>query len=353
MNLDRTLLQTWKQRGLLSCLLLPLSWLFLFLTAARRLAYRRGWLRQHRLPVPVVVIGNIIVGGSGKTPLTLWLCEQLRAAGWHPGIISRGYAARDTRNSKPPPCEVHENSPAALVGDEPLLLKQRSGVPVFIGRDRAAAGRALLAAYPECRLILSDDGLQHYPLARDIEIALMDERGVMNGWLLPAGPLREPPSRLSRVTAIVLNGKQAHAPAPAAHLPTFRMQLSGNLLERLGNPGIRQGTEALAGLRLAAICGIAVPERFFLHLESLGLTFSRHVFPDHHCYTTEDLAAIDADALLMTEKDAVKCRALGRLPHPVWVLPVTAQIEPLSAGSGLPALIEQHLMENPHGSPTA
>ena len=131
------------------------------------------------------------------------------------------------------------------------------------------------------------------------------------------------------------------------------MQLSGNLLERLGNPGIRQGTEALAGLRLAAICGIAVPERFFLHLESLGLTFSRHVFPDHHCYTTEDLAAIDADALLMTEKDAVKCRALGRLPHPVWVLPVTAQIEPLSAGSGLPALIEQHLMENPHGSPTA
>ncbi len=318
----------------------------------RRMAYRRGWLTSCPLPVPVVVVGNIIVGGSGKTPFTLWLCEQLRAAGWRPGLISRGYAAHsDTKGDTPR--EVRPDSLASEVGDEPLLLRQRSGVPVFVGRDRVAAGQALLAAHPDCNLLLSDDGLQHYRLNRDIEIALVDERGAMNGWPLPAGPLREPPKRLTQVTALILNGDRAILPHPSLHPPAFRMRLSGEIFERLDDPNQRQSPAEFAGLNLAALCGIAVPERFFSHLEKMGLTFTRHVFSDHHPFRAEDLAHLKADALLMTEKDAVKCRALGSFPHPIWVLPVCAQIEPLTTDTDLLTLIEKHLLERNLGSPTA
>ncbi len=355
MNPGAILPLAWQQRGPLAVLLLPLAVLFAMLAAVRRLAYRLGWLKSERLPAPVVVVGNIIVGGSGKTPLTLWLAEQLRQDGWKPGIVSRGYAASADRKQVR---EVLAASAAAEVGDEPLLLKRRSGLPVFVGRDRVAAGRALLAAYPDCDVILSDDGLQHYRLARDVEIALIDGRGLMNGWLLPAGPLREPPRRLARVAALVLNGDETRVPSAAGGVPAFRMRLAGAEFQRLDDPETRCAPADLVGMKLAAVAGIAVPQRFFAHLEGLGLTFSRHAFPDHHRFSDADLAAIEADALIMTEKDAVKCGAytftLGA--RPVWVLPVAAQVDILPSANnacGLAAHVAHCLVEKPLGRPTA
>ncbi|MBV2234448.1 MAG: tetraacyldisaccharide 4'-kinase [Sterolibacterium sp.] len=365
MDPARFFLRIWQRRGVLAVLLWPLSLLFGLLSALRRQAYARGWLPTERLPVPVVVVGNIIVGGSGKTPLTLWLADALRQIGWQPGIISRGYAATASATAVR---EVHDDSAADAVGDEPLLLKRRSRLPVFVGRDRVAAGRALLAAYPDCDVILSDDGLQHYRLQRDMEIALVDGRGLMNGWLLPAGPLREPGRRLAQVAAIVLNGSKTVAPAPAVagQTPCFVMQLSGATFQRLGASAkpVTVTAAQLQGLKLAAVAGIAVPERFFQHLATLGLQFSRHVFADHHRYTLAELRAIQSqtqvDALLMTEKDAVKCAAhadaANNADHPlaIWVLPVTAQVS--SAGDNglqLAAHVEHYLLENVCGSPTA
>ncbi len=282
----------------------------------RRAAYRAGLLRHERLSVPVVVVGNITVGGAGKTPLTLYLAERLGALGWRPGIVSRGYGG-----SADGCCEVFDHSGAASVGDEPLLLKQRSGCPVFVGRRRAEAARALLATHPDCNVILCDDGLQHYALQRDVEIAVLDRRGVMNGWRLPAGPLREPVSRLSEVDAVVLNGLAA---APTAGVAEFRMTLGGAIFYPLGDGTQSCNAAALQGRRLHAVAGIGEPQRFFDHLASLGLTAQCHAFPDHHAYRAEDLD-FAGDAILTTEKDAVK---FPELPLPVWVLPVTAQVDP-------------------------
>ena len=337
--------RTWQGNSALTLLLLPLSGLFALLVAARRWLYRAGILHSQRLPVPVVVIGNITVGGSGKTPLCLWLALRLARLGWHPGIVSRGYAsalpADQTR-------EVLADSTADEVGDEPLLLKRRSGLPVFVGRDRVAAARALLAVHPECNLLLSDDGLQHYRLARDVEIAVLDERGLMNGWPLPAGPLREPATRLMGVDALVLNGA---AIPPDGAVATFRMSLAGATFFSLADPGRSCGAPELQAQRLAAIAGTGVPQRFFDQLSALGLQFSAHVFPDHHRYVAADLAGIGGDALLMTEKDAVKCAGLTR--RPVWVLPVSAQLGSAASGLELAAHVENRIRERLHGRPPA
>jgi len=336
---------SWKKRGLPACLLLPLGGIFHFLVAVRRMAYRCGWWRSERLAVPVVVIGNITVGGSGKTPLTLWLAQRLQQSGRRPGIVSRGYGGRDSGATIR---EVNADSAAQEVGDEPVLLKRRSGLPVFVGGDRVAAARALLAAYPECDLLLCDDGLQHYRLARDVEIAVIDDRGLLNSWPLPAGPLREPAARLGSVDALVLNGDAA---VPPSRKPAFRMRLAGSTFYRLDDPRQTCEAAALAGLRLAALAGIGVPERFFEHLEKLGLKFSRHVFPDHHRFAREDLSLIDADVLLMTEKDAVKCAGFGE--HVIWVLPVSAQVDPASSGVDLAAHVEHCIEEKLLGRPPA
>jgi len=348
--LEHLLPRIWQRRGVLAVLLLPLTALFSLLSRLRHHAYACGVLARVRLSVPVVVVGNIIVGGSGKTPLTLWLAEALRHAGWQPGIISRGYAADDGTVQVR---EVHAQSRAADVGDEPLLLKRRSGVPVFVGRDRVAAGRALLAAYPQCDLILSDDGLQHYRLQRDVEIVVLDARGVMNGFLLPSGPLRESPQRLANVDALVLNGTAAQIPSSVidktGSVHRYRMHLKGTRFMRLDVPAIEATSADLASFRLAAVCGIAVPERFFQHLDAMGLSFTRHAFPDHHAFTAEDLIGVQhktqADALLMTEKDAVKCSDYRGCV--VWVLPVTAELESASCvvNIDLVSLIEQRLAE--------
>lgn len=335
MSLDARLTAAWRSRGLLACLLLPLGLAFAVLVTLRRRLYGLGLLPRERLPVPVVVVGNIIAGGAGKTPLTLYLAQRLRELGRHPGIVSRGYGGAGRVS------EVCVDSTPAMVGDEPLLMKRRFGGPVFVGRCRAEAARALLAAHPDCDLILCDDGLQHYALARDVEIAVLDRRGLMNGWPLPAGPLREPPARLEEVHALVTQGLETW---PESNVPRFAMSLEGGRFVRLDDPALHCESSKLAGLRLHAVAGIGEPRRFFDHLEALGLSFTPHAFPDHHPYTLSDLD-FGGDGILTTEKDAVKFPA--SLPLPVWVLPVEARLEPDPA----PWVLE--LLEKSHGHPPA
>lgn len=316
----RWLQRQWFQRRLTPALrlLLPLLGPFnlLFAGVAGR---RRRQARPQRLPAPVVVVGNLTVGGAGKTPLTLWLAGQLAARGWRPGIVSRGYGGAATQ-----PRPVREASTPAEVGDEPLLLARRSGVPVWVGRDRAAAGQALLAAHPEVDVVLCDDGLQHYRLARDVELAVFDRRGAGNGWRLPLGPLREPLARLAEVDAVI--GNDFDAAALAGATPAFAMRLRAGEFWRLDDPPQRCGAAALRGRKLHALAGIGDPQRFFASLRGLGLDFVAHPFPDHHAYTAADLRFGEDAVLLMTEKDAVKCAGLTTAE--AWVLPVEAGLSP-------------------------
>ena len=304
----------WYRLSALSLALWPASLLFRLLLELRRLGYRSGVLRTLRLPVPVIVVGNLVVGGTGKTPLVLWLAAMLKRHGRRPGIISRGY-----RGSATWPMEVTADSPVDTVGDEPLLLARAGGCPVWIGRDRFAAAAGLLGAHPDCDLLILDDGLQHYALARDIEIAVEDERGAGNGLLLPAGPLREPASR--RVDAWVVNAAPARA-----HGPCFRMDLRGDQLRRVAAPHDLVPASALAGKRLHAIAGIGHPKRFFDQLARLGLASVNHAYPDHHAYRAGELDFGDCDALLMTGKDAVKCEAFARQHW--YALQVEAELAP-------------------------
>jgi tetraacyldisaccharide 4'-kinase len=340
-NFSQSLPRLWFRQRLSPMLLplLPLSWLFRGIVAIRRLLYRRKILSSVALPVPVIVVGNLTVGGSGKTPLTLWLAQNLRERGWHPGIISRGYGGEGGELDAIRP--VVPTSEASVVGDEPLLLARRSGVPVFVGRDRVAAGNALLAAHPECDVLVSDDGLQHYRLERCVEVAVFDRRGTGNGQLLPAGPLREPMRRLSEVTAVVLNGGAAKTNtaslADAAGVPRFSMRLIGQRFIALSDSQKTCSAEDLKGKSLHALAGIGDPSRFFSQLSGLGLEFSPHPFPDHQAYSAEDLSFARDGVLLMTEKDAVKCSGLA-LPEAweAWVLPVEARIDNIDNKDNVP-----------------
>jgi tetraacyldisaccharide 4'-kinase len=305
----------WFRLSWLSILLLPLALVFAATTAARRLLYRTRVLKSERLPVPVIVVGNIIAGGAGKTPLVLWLVDLLIHAGHRPAIITRGYfGAEDIQ-------EVPADADAARAGDEPVLLARRSRCPVWTGRDRAAAGRALLAHHPEVDVLVSDDGLQHYRLARDIEIAVVDgELRFGNGLMIPAGPLREPRRRLRSVDAVVVNG------GSAAGLPhAVGMRLTGATFVNLRNPGMTRRAEEFAGMSLHAVAGIGNPRRFFATLSDLGLRFAAHAFSDHHAFRPGELDFPDAQAVLMTEKDAVKCAAFAR--EHFWFLPVEAVVD--------------------------
>ncbi|MEF8728317.1 MAG: tetraacyldisaccharide 4'-kinase [Accumulibacter sp.] len=332
-GLLRRLPAWWYERRLLPALwpLLPLSWLFAGLVALRRRLYRWGVLSASCLPVPVVVVGNLTVGGSGKTPLVLWIVRQLRAAGWRPGIISRGHGG-SARTALP----VAADSPPSVVGDEPLLLARRSAAPVFIGADRLAAGNALLAAHPDCDVIVSDDGLQHYRLQRSMEVVVFDGRGAGNGRLLPAGPLREPLRRLRAADAVVWHGDpEQRVEQLAAALPQAVMHLAGERFVAAAGPARSCSAASLRGRRLHAIAGIGDPRRFFAQLRALDLDFEEHPFPDHHSYCAADLSFAADGVLLMTEKDAVKCAGLA--PGEAWVLPVEAV---LGARPGWPGLLE-------------
>lgn len=288
----------WYRLSAVSIVLYPACLVFRLLVALRRCLYRRGVLRSVRLPVPVIVVGNLTVGGTGKTPLVLALAQALRGKGRHPGILCRGY-----RGTHSGPRGVSVGDDPAQVGDEPLLLAERSGCPVWIGADRASAGRALLAAHSDCDLIVCDDGLQHYRLHRDFEIAVEDERGFGNGLMLPAGPLREPANR--RVDATVVNSAEEK---PGA----FRMRLEPAGFYRIGENTEGVAIGELSGRRLHAVAGTGNPRRFFAELARLGLSFTAHPFPDHHSFRPSDLEFADCDLVLMTEKDAVKCRRFGR-----------------------------------------
>ena len=313
-------------------ILLPLSWLFGTLAALRRLLYRLRFLKSFRLEVPVIVVGNISVGGTGKTPLTLNLARQLVEGGWHPMIVSRGFGGTAEQQAVTP------ESTAAQVGDEPLLMAQRNLCPVWVGRDRVATAKAALQAHPECDVVLCDDGLQHYRLQRDVEIAVIDgARRFGNGFLLPAGPLREPASRLKSVDAVVVNGGQAAT-------GQYTMNLTGSVFHNLCHPGQTATAADLQGSRLHAVAGIGHPQRYFDHLAGLGLCVTPHAFPDHHPYCAADFNFADCDALLLTEKDAVKCTAFADERY--WVLRVDAQTD-----SALIAHILRKIA--PHGRKTA
>ena len=305
-------------------LLVVLSWLYAGVTALRRKAYACGLLKQTPLSVPVIVVGNLIVGGAGKTPLTRALAHQLLAAGWHPGIISRGYG-----RTVPGVRAVGPGDLPSHVGDEPLLYAA-DGFPVYVGERRAAAAQALLAANPAVDILIADDGLQHYALARDIEIVVFDRRGIGNGQLLPAGPLREGLSRLHnpKVRALVWQGKVGVLPTrDVGGLPSFAMTLAPGPVVRLNAFDKTCALASFAGQSVCAIAGIGHPERFFQMLRDHGLRVAGTAFPDHHRYTAADIP-VTTLPVLMTEKDAVKCHEFA-VGHDNWfVVPVTAQMTP-------------------------
>ena len=292
----------WRQRpsALAQCLR-PISWIYRSLLWLLRLPYANGWRAAHSVPVPVIVVGNIIVGGAGKTPAVMAMVRALQAQGWRPGVVSRGHGGTCTSW-----LEVLPDTSPVICGDEPLLMRLATGVPVWIGRQRAQAAALLCAAHPQVNVIVSDDGLQHLDLARDIEILIFDERGVGNGLCLPAGPLREPlPATLNVNTHLVYN-----TAAPSTVLPgqlSTRALTSASLLHDWWGGRQKHGLplSVLRQQSLLAAAGTAAPERFFLMLEAAGLTIERLPLPDHFAYDTLPWPAHATD-VIVTEKDAVK-----------------------------------------------
>jgi len=333
-----SLMRAWQGRGVLACLLWPLSMLFLLLLTVRRKLYAAGLLKRTRLAVPVIVVGNIFVGGTGKTPLVIWLVAQLRAQGFTPGVISRGYGSQ--ANYVQP---ASAGMSPQQVGDEPLLIAQKTGAPMMVGRNRVAAAQALLAAYPQVNVIVSDDGLQHYALDRTIEIQLSDARGHGNGWLLPAGPLREPASRHSDF--YVVNGGVTKTDG------SYAMTLHAVRAERLAQPSeqldLSELAEQSSTKNIAAAAGIGNPVRFFNMLRAQGVMLSaEQALPDHFDFASNPFEECAADIILITEKDAVKCASNPALVQDtrLWVVPVEATID----GS-----LAENIVEKLRGHPTA
>jgi tetraacyldisaccharide 4'-kinase len=322
---------------LLTAALVPLSVVFGAAVALRRTLYRAGFLRAERLPVPIVVVGNLTVGGSGKTPLTIALAHALVERGWRPGIVSGGYGSADRS-----PRAVEPGSTPDQVGDEPVLLA-RTGLPVWVGRNRPAAARSLLAGHRECNVIIADDGLQHYAMARTVEIAVIDaSRGLGNGFMLPAGPLREPKSRLDEVDAVVRLMNTPGSPPTRISARQSTMVFFGDSFVRVGAPATSTAAASFRVAGVHALAGIGNPERFFEHLRAVGINATCHAFPDHYRFTPADLALPEATVILMTEKDAVKCVAF--VDDRCWALPVRAVVD-----ASLVTLIEEKL----RGSQTA
>jgi len=305
--------QVWYQGHPLGRLLAPLGWLYCAVAALRALAYRRGWLSSFTAGVPVIVVGNLTVGGTGKTPLVIWLVDWLARRGYRPGIASRGYGA--SRGAAP--MDVAADADPGLAGDEPVLLARRTSVPVVVARDRVAAARRL-AGHHGCDIVVTDDGLQHYRLRRDLEIVVIDGvRRLGNGRCLPAGPLREPADRVSRADLVILNG-DGDCDRPGMRL------LPGHALS-LSDPARTRRLEVFRGTRVTAVAGIGHPQRFFDMLAGLGLSVDPRPYPDHYRFTAGDAASWPPGPVLMTEKDAVKLRALND-PR-CWLVPVAARPE--------------------------
>jgi len=313
--------------------LVGLSTIYCSVAVLRRAAYRHGLLPTQRIPVPVIVIGNITVGGSGKTPLVTWLARALRERGYHPGIASRGYGG----HYRVPVQDVTGDSNPDLVGDEAVLLARDTGCPVAVARARPLAARRLVEAW-HCDVVIADDGLQHYSLARDMEVAVVDgKRRHGNGYCLPAGPLRELPARLQAADIRICHGGTPRT-------GEIRLDLVPDPLEPLASRP--QTTAPAAGDRVHAVAGIGNPQRFFNLLRELGLEVIEHPFPDHHRFAPGDLEFGDRLPVIMTAKDAVKCRDWA--DQHCWVLPVTAQ-----PAAELISAIENRLRERNGGQEAA
>ena len=314
-NFTRWITDVWYEDHFIGAALMPLGFLFSDVVKFRKFLYRMGVLRRHKLSVPVIIVGNITVGGTGKTPLTIWLANLLQEAGYNPGIISRGYGGK----AENWPQRVTIASDSADVGDEALLMVKQTGCPIAVGPIRVDAAK-LLISEAACNIIISDDGLQHYALNRDIEIAVVDgERRFGNGYCLPAGPLREPIERLRSVDFVIVNGE-------AYEENELAMRLIGEELVNCQTGDIKN-LQDFKGVECHALAGIGNPKRFFKVLESAGIPCKAHSFPDHHQYQANEIVFGDDKPVLMTEKDAVKCTGFASAQH--WYLPVKAVPEPL------------------------
>lgn len=313
-RLSEALLESWYRSAWWLCLLRPVEAVFRALAAGRRALYRHGLLAVYRAPAPVLVVGNITVGGTGKTPVVIALVENLQARGIRVGVVSRGYGASSLRT----PHRVNQHSDVAQCGDEPLLIQRRTGCPCVVAPDRAQAVRALLAD-AEVELVICDDGLQHCGLARDLEIVVLDQlRGIGNGFCLPAGPLREPASRLRTADYVLYRG---------GSLATSAVHYDPECLVNLDN-GARccAKPEALAR-EVHAVAGIGQPAQFFAGLRRLGFEPRCHIFADHHRYRASDFDGLGDMPIIMTEKDAVKCAGIAGAN--AWYLKINARVPPL------------------------
>jgi tetraacyldisaccharide 4'-kinase len=313
----------WYEDSFVYWIFLPLSWLFAGLVSVRRIMFERGMLRSFPLKVPVVVVGNITVGGTGKTPVVIWLAQQLKQRGIQPGIVSRGYGGSVGHK----PMRVTSDSDPDIVGDEAVLLAQRSACPVIVHPNRIRAAQELSVLGID--VIIADDGLQHYRLARQFEIAVIDGmRGFGNGKLFPAGPLREPVSRLESVDYILVNKSIMCSGRVISDLPTELLVtdfcLKGTIVSSL-NECEEIPLTKFAGREVHAVAALGNPSRFFRFLESHGLQVIEHTFPDHSRLTEKDLRYDDELDVLMTEKDAVKCSGLS--VERCWYVPVEVEVD--------------------------
>lgn len=302
--MDAFLQRVWyeRQSQWFSWLSLPLSWLFALVVTTRRAAYKRGLFRSFRMSRPVIVVGNITVGGTGKTPFTMWLADQLRERGLRVGIVLRGYGGKSPQW----PCDVTSETSWSDAGDEAVLLAHRTGAIVVAGPDRVAAAERAIERGAE--VVLCDDGLQHYRLSRDVEVAVIDERrGLGNGRLLPAGPLREPARRLGEVDLQVATRRSTQAPNASSSAGVVVTPVLGDAISIA--TGERRSLQSFIGQRVHAVAGIGNPQAFFDALSVLGLTIQAHPLPDHAPLVSAQLPIDDGAPVLMTEKDAVKCRA--------------------------------------------
>jgi len=334
---QRTLLQSWTRRGPLAWALWPLSLLMGLLVRLRQGLYLSGLLRRETLPVPVIVVGNVVAGGAGKTPVVMAVVQHLQQHGFQPGVISRGYGRR-TRDTR----EVRPDSDPRDVGDEPALVRRRTGVPVFVAARRADAARTLLRQHPQVDVLVSDDGLQHLALARDVEICVFDDRGVGNGFLLPAGPLREPWPR--PVDLVLHSGAR-----PAFSGYRSRRTLASHAVRADGSR-VELAALALNGQPLLALAAIAQPQAFFAMLQSTGLPLAQTLaLPDHYDFDSWQRPSDKTYTLICTEKDAVKL-----WPHHPDALAVPLDFTPEPAFfTMLDRLLEDAQLSSPHGHTTS
>lgn len=303
--------RSWYGKTILTQILRPLSWLFIAIVSIRQFLYRHKILKSTRMPVPVIVVGNLTVGGTGKTPLVIWLAEYLKSAGFRPGVLSRGYGGK----AKSWPQQVRPDADPVVVGDEAVVIARRTACPMAVGPDRVSAGLALLK-YSDCDVIISDDGLQHYALQRDIEVMVIDgTRRFGNGYCLPAGPLRELKSRKDEVDFKVTSGVAAQGEYP--------MIYKGTKIVNLLNSEARD-IDDLKEKAVVAIAGIGNPDRFFNYLRTHGMRLETRSYPDHFQFTEDSISAPDDAIVLMTEKDAVKCQRYAK-PN-WWYVPVDAKL---------------------------